>query len=94
MEKLVEKHGLMFVEKSQFLWRNAILGSWTKEEIMKKRVLSTSAIKDFVASVTNGFQVYELDNWVEQNIFKRGLEATDEEIAIRNFKAWLRKNFM
>ena len=61
---------------------------------MKRRVLSTSTIKDFLASVTNGFQVYELDNWVEKNIFKRGLEAADEEIVIRNFKAWLRKYFM
>jgi hypothetical protein len=73
MEVIEEFYELANAEIRQFLWRNIILRNYTKEEIILKRALTVSAIYDLIAQSTQGFQVFELDVWITQNLFKRGL---------------------
>jgi len=66
---------LKTVEQRQFFWRNIVLRSWINEEITIKRVLHSSTIHDLIATLSDGFQVQELDEWINQNFFKRGLSS-------------------
>ena len=78
MAVIEEVYGLRNVEIRQFLWRNIILRSWTKEEIILRRALTVSAIHDLIAQSTRGFQVSEIDIWITQNLFKRGLKMAGQ----------------
>lgn len=66
-------YGDKIVEQRRFFWRNIVLRSCSKEEIILRRALCESTIRDLIAMFSGGFQAEELDEWLHHNFFRRGL---------------------
>jgi hypothetical protein len=66
-------YGDKTAEQRRFFWRNIVLRSCSKEEIILRRTLCESTIRDLVAIFSGGFQAEELDEWLRYNFFRRGL---------------------